>query len=72
MITFIKESFELVEGIRLSLAWVGLIIGVAVVASGLTNGSNGKDKFDWSATIKPVSWGLFMLIVSIYWIVSRG
>ncbi|KGP81129.1 MULTISPECIES: hypothetical protein [Paenibacillus] len=62
----------MVEGILLYLAWVGLIIGVAIVASGLTNGTNGKDKFDWSATIHPVSWGLFMLIVSIYWIVSKG
>ncbi|MDN8593059.1 hypothetical protein Q0V21_30490 [Paenibacillus sp. 11B] len=62
----------MVEGILLSLAWIGLIIGVAIVLSGLTNGSKGKDKFDWSATINPVSWGLFILIVSIYWLVSRG
>ncbi|MGP3788569.1 hypothetical protein [Paenibacillus sp. 1A_MP2] len=56
----------MVEGILLSLAWVGLITGVAIVASGLTNGSNGKEKFDWSATIHPASWDfLFLLCQSI-------
>ncbi|WP_339283798.1 hypothetical protein [Paenibacillus sp. FSL R5-0486] len=45
----------MVEGIFLLFAQIGLIIGVALIASGLTNGSKGKEKFKWSATFPTVS-----------------
>ncbi|WP_145323538.1 hypothetical protein [Paenibacillus xylanexedens] len=61
----------MVEGFLLLFAQIGLIIGVALIASGLTNGSNGKEKFNWSATIPSVSWGLCILILSICWLVFR-
>ncbi|MEK4077463.1 MULTISPECIES: hypothetical protein [Paenibacillus] len=51
----------MVEGIFLLFAQIGLIIGVALIASGLTNGSKGKEKFKWSATFPTVSWGLCIL-----------
>lgn len=61
----------MVEGILLLFAQIGLIIGVALIASGLTKGSNGKEKFNWSATIHSVSRGLCILILSICWLVNR-
>lgn len=61
----------MVEGILLLFAQIGLIIGVALIASGLTKGSNGKEKFNWSATISSVSRGLCILILSICWLVYR-
>lgn len=61
----------MVEGILLLFAQIGLIIGVALIASGLTKGSNGKEKFNWSATFPMVSWGLCILILSICWLVYR-
>ncbi|WP_340013950.1 hypothetical protein [Paenibacillus sp. FSL K6-1318] len=61
----------MVEGFLLLFAQIGLIIGVALIASGLTNGSNGKEKFNWLATVPTVSWGLCILILSICWLVFR-
>ncbi|MGO4533091.1 hypothetical protein [Paenibacillus amylolyticus] len=56
-------------GLIASVAWIGMILGIAFIALGFGEGARGEGRYNWSVVInKYMCGGIFLLLICASWL----